>query len=58
MNVRTLEEIRNLNKRKNSLLNNVVTTTDFKSEIDKEVYEGFVKPISRRVFTRQCLIEK
>jgi len=53
--MRTLEEIRKSNRRKNSLLNTSVTPVQLSKEqydAGRKEYEEFVRPISQRVFAR------
>lgn len=51
--MRTLEEIRKTNKRKNSLLNIVAAPIELTTEkymLGRSEYESFVKLISQRVY--------
>lgn len=52
---RSLEEIRNNNKREDSLINTKVEDKEFSEELieqSKEEFENFVKPIRDRVYDR------
>ena len=53
--MRTLDQIRNANKREDSLLNTVVVPiilTPEQYNLGRKEYENFVDPIKRKVFTR------
>jgi hypothetical protein len=57
--MRTLEEIRKSNRRKDSLLNKhvtpVVQLSQKQYEAGRKEYEEFVKPVSQRVLARQLI---